>query len=66
MEISKYQDAQGRTQTQYIARTAPHTLLLETPKLAAVARRILKAVVTNIGHVHIRIVTGMDRLFQGF
>lgn len=40
--------------------------LLETPKLAAVPRRILKAVVTNIGHEHMRIVTAMDRLFQDF
>ena len=40
--------------------------LLETPKMAAVPRKILKNPVLNLKQEHARITCAIDRLFHGF
>lgn len=43
-----------------------HACLLETPKLAAVPRRLLKEPVTSLALQHDRVTGALDFLFQGF
>jgi toxin CcdB len=41
-------------------------LLLETPKMAAVPKRILKTPITSLASEQVQISTALDFLFQGY
>lgn len=41
-------------------------VLLETPKMAAVPRRVLKAPVASLGHEQALVTAALDFLFQGY
>jgi toxin CcdB len=40
--------------------------VLETPKMGAIPRRVLKQPVANLANEHSRIIAALDFLFQGF
>ena len=49
-----------------VLRVGDEDYLLETPKLGAVPRRILKAPVASLRHEQTQITAALDFLFQGY
>ena len=49
-----------------VLRVGDEDYLLETPKMGAVPRRILKAPVASLRHEQTQITAAIDFLFQGY
>jgi toxin CcdB len=64
--LSRFPDVKLPERLTPVLLIGSEQLLLETPKMAAVPRRVLKAAVASLAHEQARITAALDFLFQGY
>lgn len=62
----RFSDVQVPSRLMPVLRVLGEDMLLETPKLAAVPRRILKNPITSLAHEQASITAALDFLVQGY
>lgn len=65
-DVRRFPDVKLPERLMPVLLVGDERLLLETPKMAAVPRRVLKTVVASLGHEQARITAALDFLFQGY